>query len=56
MRSGAFDSMGYQRPAACLQVVDAVIEGVSSAGRKNTWTVRSTSSVFRRRDTTGENV
>ena len=34
IRAGAFDSMGYRRKQL-LQVVDSVIEGVASAGRKN---------------------
>ena len=34
IRAGAFDSMGYKRKAL-LQVLDKVLEGVNSAGRKN---------------------
>ncbi len=34
IRAGAFDSLGFKRKAL-LQVIDKVIEGVSSEGRKN---------------------
>ncbi len=34
IRAGAFDSMGYKR-RALLQVLDSVIDGIASAGRKN---------------------
>ncbi len=34
IRAGAFDSMGYKRKAL-LQVLDKVLDGVNSAGRKN---------------------
>ena len=34
IRAGAFDSLGYKR-RALLQVVDKVLDGVSSEGRKN---------------------
>ena len=34
IRAGAFDSLGYKRKQL-LQVIDAVIESVSNAGRKN---------------------
>ncbi len=34
IRAGAFDSMGYRRKAL-LQVLDRVLEGVNSAGRRN---------------------
>ena len=34
IRAGAFDSLGYKRKAL-LQVLEAVLEGVASAGRKN---------------------
>ncbi|MBQ8263967.1 MAG: DNA polymerase III subunit alpha [Oscillospiraceae bacterium] len=34
IRAGAFDSLGYKRKAL-LQVMDSVIDGVASAGRKN---------------------
>ncbi len=34
IRAGAFDSMGYKRKVL-LQVLDKVLEGVNSAGRKN---------------------
>ena len=34
IRAGAFDSLGYKR-RALLQVLDSVIDGIASAGRKN---------------------
>ena len=34
VRAGAFDSLGYRR-SQLLQVIDTVIDGVASAGRKN---------------------
>ncbi|MBR5490650.1 MAG: DNA polymerase III subunit alpha [Oscillospiraceae bacterium] len=34
IRAGAFDSLGYKR-RALLQVMDSVIDGIASAGRKN---------------------
>ncbi len=34
IRAGAFDSMGYKRKAL-LQVLDKVLDGINSAGRKN---------------------
>ncbi len=34
VRAGAFDSLGYKR-RALLQVLDSVIDGITSAGRKN---------------------